>query len=60
MTAGVSEKYDRLIADGLVPMKRWGEPADVGAIVAGLASGRFGFATGSVVNADGALSIPRL
>lgn len=60
MTAGVAEKYDRLIADGLVPMKCWGEPADVGAIVAGLASGRFRFATGSVVNADGALSIPRL
>lgn len=60
MTAAVSEKYDGLIADGLVPMRRWGEPADVGSIVAGLASGRFGFATGSVVNADGALSIPRL
>ena len=60
MTAGVSGKYDRLIADGLVPARRWGEPADVGAIVAGLASGRFGFATGSVVNADGALSIARL
>lgn len=60
MTVGVSEKYDRLIAEGLVPMKRWGEPADVGAIVAGLASGQFSFATGSVVNADGALSIPRL
>lgn len=60
MTAGVSGKYDKLIADGLVPAKRWGEPADVGAIVAGLASGRFGFATGSVVKADGGLSIPRL
>lgn len=60
MTAGVAEKYDRLIAGGLVPVKRWGEPADVGAIVAGLASGGFGFATGSVVNADGALSVARL
>ena len=60
MTAGVSDKYDRLISGGLVPMKRWGEPADVGAIVAGLASGRFQFATGSVVNADGGLSIARL
>ncbi|MGN6550325.1 MAG: 3-ketoacyl-ACP reductase [Pararhizobium sp.] len=57
MTAKVSERYDALIADGLVPMKRWGEPSDVGAIVAALASGRFGFATGSVINADGALSI---
>ena len=60
MTAGVSAKYDRLIADGLVPMKRWGEPGDIGRIVSGLASGKFGFATGSVIDADGGLSIARL
>lgn len=60
MTAKVSERYDKLIADGLVPMKRWGEPSDVGEIVAALASGHFRFATGSVINADGALSIERL
>lgn len=60
MTAGVSGKYDRLIADGLVPMKRWGEASDIGNIVASLASGRFGFATGSVIDADGGLSIARL
>lgn len=60
MTAGVSGKYDRLIADGLVPMKRWGEAGDIGAIVASLASGKFGFATGSVIDADGGLSLARL
>lgn len=60
MTAGVSAKYDRLIGDGLVPMKRWGEPADIGGIVSGLASGKFGFATGTVIDADGGLSIARL
>lgn len=60
MTAGVSSKYDGLIADGLVPMRRWGEPGDIGDIVAGLASGKFGFATGSVIQADGGLSIGRL
>ena len=60
MTAGVSAKYDALINDGLVPMKRWGEPEDIGTIVAALASGGFGFATGSVINADGGLSIGRL
>ncbi|MCT7377366.1 3-ketoacyl-ACP reductase [Chelativorans salis] len=60
MTAGVAEKYDRLIAEGLVPARRWGEPEDVGRAVAGLATGRFGFATGTVVNLDGALSVPRL
>ncbi|MDB5526466.1 MAG: fabG [Rhizobium sp.] len=60
MTAKVSEKYDAQIAAGLVPMKRWGEPSDVGAIVSSLASGKFGFATGSVIDADGGLSISRL
>lgn len=60
MTAGVSEKYDRLIEGGLVPAKRWGEGADVARIVAALAGGQLGFATGSIINADGGLSVPRL
>ncbi|MGV3552196.1 3-ketoacyl-ACP reductase [Rhizobium sp.] len=60
MTAAVSAKYDRLIGDGLVPMKRWGEPDDIGGIVSALVSGKFGFATGTVVDADGGLSIARL
>ncbi|NKX15619.1 SDR family oxidoreductase [Ochrobactrum pseudogrignonense] len=41
MTARVAERYDGLIEGGLVPMKRWGEAGDVGAIVAGLAGGDF-------------------
>ncbi|MGQ3211327.1 MAG: 3-ketoacyl-ACP reductase [Shinella sp.] len=60
MTAGVSAKYDALIEGGLVPMKRWGEPDDIGAAAAALATGKFGFATGSVINLDGGLSIGRL
>ena len=60
MTAGVADKYDQRIADGLVPMGRWGEPGDIGASVAALASGHFQFATGSVINLDGGLAIPRL
>ncbi|MFP5077795.1 3-ketoacyl-ACP reductase [Rhizobium sp. YIM 134829] len=60
MTAGVADKYDALIAGGLVPVGRWGEPGDIGAICAALASGSFAFATGSVIDADGGLSIPRL
>jgi len=60
MTQVVAEKYERRIADGLVPMGRWGTPEDVGDAVAGLASGRFAFATGSVVHVDGGLAIPRL
>jgi 3-oxoacyl-[acyl-carrier protein] reductase len=59
-TAGVTEKYDRLISDGLVPARRWGEGEDVANVVASLASGAFAFATGSVIDADGGLSIARL
>jgi len=60
MTAGVREKYDRLIAGGLVPERRWGTPGDVGRAVAALARGELPYATGQVINLDGGLSIPRL
>jgi NAD(P)-dependent dehydrogenase (short-subunit alcohol dehydrogenase family) len=60
MTAAVAERYEGRIADGLVPAGRWGEAEDVGRVVAGLAGGAFGFATGSVVACDGGLSITRL
>jgi NAD(P)-dependent dehydrogenase (short-subunit alcohol dehydrogenase family) len=59
MTAGVAARYDALIDGGLVPAKRWGEAADIGAVVAALAGGRLGFSTGSIINVDGALSVPR-
>jgi 3-oxoacyl-[acyl-carrier protein] reductase len=60
MTAGVTEKYDQLIANGLVPAGRWGEGDDVANVVTSLASGAFAFATGSVIDVDGGLSIGRL
>ena len=60
MTAGVTAKYDALIDGGLVPMRRWGEAGDIGAAVAALGERRLGFATGSVLNLDGGLSVPRL
>ena len=60
MTAGVTAKYDALIDDGLVPMRRWGEARDIGEAVATLAGGGMGFATGSVLNLDGGLSVPKL
>jgi NAD(P)-dependent dehydrogenase (short-subunit alcohol dehydrogenase family) len=60
MTSAAAERYDRLIAGGLVPMRRWGEGRDVGSVVAALAGGAFIFATGTVVHADGGLSIHRL
>jgi 3-oxoacyl-[acyl-carrier protein] reductase len=60
MTAGVREMYDRRIADGLVPDGRWGQPDDVGRVVAALVAGNLPYATGSVIHVDGGLAIPRL
>ena len=60
MTAGVTAKYDQLIADGLCVTPRWGSPDDVGKAVAVLASGAFPYSTGQVVMVDGGLTIPRL
>ena len=60
MTAGVKEKYDKLIEEGLCVQKRWGEPEDVGKVVASLAKGDFIYSTGQVVMVDGGLTIPRL
>jgi NAD(P)-dependent dehydrogenase (short-subunit alcohol dehydrogenase family) len=60
MTAGVKEVYDKRIADGLVPERRWGNADDVGRVVAALVRGDLPYATGSIVNVDGGLSIPRL
>ncbi len=60
MTAGVTDKYDRLIADGLTVERRWGEPEDVGRAVAMLARGELTYATGQVLTIDGGLLIRRL
>lgn len=60
MTAGVKEKYDALIAEGLVPQKRWGTPEDVGAAVRALIGGDFPFSTGEVIYTDGGFHISRL
>lgn len=60
MTAGVKEKYDRLIADGLCVQPRWGYPDDVGRAVAVLAAGDLPYSTGQVIMVDGGLTLPRL
>ncbi|QNF35086.1 3-ketoacyl-ACP reductase [Adhaeribacter swui] len=60
MTAGVTEKYDKLIAGGLTVQQRWGEALDVGKAVAALALGYFPYSTGQVLMVDGGLTLPRL
>lgn len=53
MTAGVREQYERRIADGLAPIRRWGTPEDVARAVAAIAEGALPFSTGEVINVDG-------
>jgi len=60
MTAGVMEKYEKLIADGLTPIRRAGRPEDVAAAVGAIAEGRLDFCTGQVINADGGFHLRRL
>jgi len=60
MTAGVKEKYDKLIAEGLVPQQRWGSGEDVGQAVLALLNGSFPFSTGDVFNVDGGMHLQRL
>ncbi len=56
----VTEKYDRLIEEGLCVTRRWGFPEDVAKAVASLARGDFPYSTGQVLMVDGGLTIPRL
>ncbi|PTY08420.1 3-ketoacyl-ACP reductase [Opitutaceae bacterium EW11] len=60
MTAGAKQKYDALLAQGLVPQARWGTPEDVGLAVSALLSGDFPFSTGAVIPIDGGLHLRRL
>ncbi|HBT63925.1 MAG TPA: 3-ketoacyl-ACP reductase [Ruminococcaceae bacterium] len=60
MTTAVTEKYTKLINDGVTPIKRFGQPQDVADCVMAAVSGRLDFATGQVLNADGGFHIRRL
>ncbi|MBQ8344850.1 MAG: 3-ketoacyl-ACP reductase [Clostridia bacterium] len=60
MTEAVKEKYDRLIADGLVPLGRWGQPEDIAKAVVALCDGTFGYTTGQSFILDGGMHIQKL
>ena len=60
MTGAVKEKYDRLFAEGLTPINRWGVPADIGKCVAAVALGHFPYSTGQVFNVDGGFHLRTL
>ena len=60
MTAAVKEKYDNLIAGGLVPLGRWGQPDDIAKAVVALCDGTLGYMTGESLILDGGMHIRRL
>ncbi len=60
MTSTVRDKYDRMIAEGLTPIRRWGQPEDVAKAVGAVAEGRLDFCTGQIINVDGGFHLRRL
>lgn len=60
MTKVASERYDKLIGEGIAPLARWGEPDDIGRTVATLAAGELAFCTGEAIHVDGGLALQRL
>jgi 3-oxoacyl-[acyl-carrier protein] reductase len=60
MTSVVKDKYDKLIAEGLTPIKRWGQPEDIAKAVGAIAEGRLDFSTGQIINVDGGFHFRRL
>ena len=60
MTEKVKEKYDNLIAGGLVPLGRWGLPEDCANAIYSLSSGMLGYTTGQSIIVDGGMHIQRL
>ncbi len=60
MTAAVTAKYDKLIAEGLLLQSRWGLPEDIGRAAAMFARGDLAYSTGQVVFVDGGQTLQRL
>jgi 3-oxoacyl-[acyl-carrier protein] reductase len=60
MTSVVKEKYDKLIAEGLLVNKRWGQPEDVAAVVSAFAAGHLDYSTGECIEVSGGFGLRRL
>lgn len=60
MTSKVKQRYDELIEGGLLPIKRWGTPEDIGNAVSLLCSDKMTYSTGDVLFLDGGFHIRRL
>lgn len=59
MTAPVIEMYRKRAEEGLTLFPRVGQPEDMGAIIASLASGKLPYTTGQAISADAGMLVPR-
>lgn len=59
MTAPVIEMYRKRAEEGLTLIPRIGQPEEMGAIIATLASGRLPYTTGQTISADAGMLVPR-
>lgn len=60
LTEIVKDKYDKLISEGITPIKRWGQPEDIGKAIVAIAEDYLPFSTGQVIDVDGGFHIHRL
>lgn len=60
MTDTVKEKYNKMFADGVFPIARWGRPEDIAGAVSAFCSDKFSYTTGNYVDVDGGFHIKRL
>ena len=60
LTEIVKDKYDKLIAEGILPIKRWGQPEDIGKAIVAIAEDYLPYSTGQIIDVDGGFHIHRL
>ena len=60
LTEVVKEKYDKLISEGILPIKRWGLPEDIAKAIVAIAEDYLPYSTGQVIDVDGGFHIHRL
>ena len=53
MAATMKAKYDPLISGGIMPIRRWGTPEEIGRAVLAIAKDYLPYSTGEVINVDG-------
>jgi NAD(P)-dependent dehydrogenase (short-subunit alcohol dehydrogenase family) len=60
MIAAVKGKYEKLVAEGLLPQPRLGKPEDIARAVRAIADGLLDYSTGQVLDVDGGFHLKRL